>query len=92
MLLFPVICIIINFVKEFTLHKFFTINNPLLIIYTPLERSVAPLPVFLLQLFRAMQNFKKNCESCSHERIVLLEILYARSHIEMQRSGIEMWL
>ena len=31
---------------------------------------------FLLQLFRAMQNFKKNCESCSHERTVLLEILY----------------
>ena len=61
------ICIIIKPVKRIYPSKiFFTINNPLLIIYTPLERPVAPLPVFLFAIIQ--------------------------SHIEMQRSGIEMWL
>ena len=42
------ICIIIKPVKRIYPSKiFFTINNPLLIIYTPLERPVAPLLVFL---------------------------------------------
>lgn len=42
------ICIIIEFVKRIYPSKiFFTINNPLLIIYTPLEIPVAPLPGFL---------------------------------------------
>ena len=59
MLLFPVICIIINFVKEFTLHKFFYINNPLLIIYTPLERPVAPLPVFLFAIIQSHAKFQE---------------------------------
>ena len=33
--------------KNLPFKNFFTINNPLLIIYTPLERPVAPLLVFL---------------------------------------------
>ena len=58
MLLFPVICIIINFVKEFTLQKFFYIT-PYLIIYTPLERPVAPLPVFLFAIIQSHAKFQE---------------------------------
>ena len=51
-------CIIIPSVKKLTLQiVFFT--NPLLIIYTPLERSVAPLPVFLFAIIQSHAKFQE---------------------------------
>lgn len=60
LLLFSIFYIIILFVKRIYPSKiFFTINNPLLIIYTPLERSVAPLPVFLFAIIQSHAKFQE---------------------------------
>ena len=45
-----------------------------------------------MELFRVMRNGRKNANhACMNEQF-FLEFHMARSRIEMQRSGIEMWL